>query len=290
MNLYTTITDRILKQLDAGVIPWRRTWATGLPKSLTTGKEYRGINILMLADNEYTSRYWVTFRQALSLGGHVRKGERATPVIYWKWRTPEEIARRREQVGAENPAPCVPFTSAVFNLDQVEGVARPDDDLRIAKKDRLARAEQVYEIMPLKPDVFHTRTSGPAYSPGSDQITMPHLSQFESASAYYGTLFHELVHSTGHKRRLDRFAETGGDPAERYSFEELVAEFGAAFLCAFAGIDNPASEALQASYIEGWSTVLRKDPRLILQAASAAQRAADYIRGKVATEELSAAA
>ena len=144
--------------------------------------------------------------------------------------------------------------------------------------------------LPKKPDVFHTPTSGPAYSPGGDQITMPHLSQFESASEYYGTLFHELVHSTVHKRRLDRFAETGGDPAERYSFEELVAEFGASFLCAFAGIDNPASEALQASYIEGWSTVLRKDPRLILQAASAAQRAADFIRGKVATEELSAAA
>ena len=290
MNIYSTITERILKQLDAGVVPWRRTWTTGLPKSMITGKEYRGINILMLTDTGYTSRYWVTFRQAVSLGGHVRKGERATPVIYWKWRTPEEIARRQKQAVMENAAPCVPFTSAVFNLDQVEGVDQPDDGLLGSMKERVGLADMVYEDMPQKPGIYHTCTSGPAYSPLVDQVTMPHLGQFEDAEEYYGTLFHELVHSTGHERRLGRFAETGGDPAERYSFEELVAEFGAAFLCAFAGLGNPTREELHASYIEGWSKVLRKDPRLIVQAASAAQRAADYVRGKVVTEKLAAAA
>ena len=124
-----------------------------------------------------------------------------------------------------------------------------------------------------------------------DRITLPHLSQFESADRYYAVLFHEAVHSTGHPRRLNRFTDAQRSEPEKYSFEELVAEFGAAFLCAFAGINNPAGEAMQASYIEGWATVLRKDHRLIVRAASAAQRAVDYIRGKIAAvEEPTAAA
>ena len=155
MNLYTTITDRILKQLDAGVVPWRKTWTTGLPKSMKTGKEYRGINILVLGSQEHSSRYWVTFRQALNLGGHIRKGERATPVIYWKWRTPEELAQRREQGNTAKPAPCVPFTSAVFNLDQVEGVAPPEDDLTTEKKaDRLATGIVIAEAQGRVPELL----------------------------------------------------------------------------------------------------------------------------------------
>jgi antirestriction protein ArdC len=208
MNIYQTITDRILKQLESGVVPWRKTWTTGLPKSLTTAKEYRGINIVILGMAEYTSRYWVTYRQAQHLGGQVRKGERSTPVIYWKWRTP-------------------------------------------------------------------------AYCPGLDRVLLPHLSQFEDAHAYYYALYHELVHSTGHPRRLKRFEATGTDGFSAYSFEELVAEFGAAFLAAFAGIQTPDTDAQNASYIAGWAEAIRNDNRLILLAASAAQRAADYIRGKL---------
>ena len=119
---------------------------------------------------------------------------------------------------------------------------------------------------------------------------MPHLSQFESGDHYYYVRFHETCHASGHPRRLNRFAETGGDQTEKYSFEELVAEFGAAFLCAFAGIKNPETEALQASYIEGWSQVFRKDSRILLRAASAAQHAAYYIRGRVGSEQVAAAA
>jgi antirestriction protein ArdC len=96
-----------------------------LPKSLATGREYRGMNLLLLSTTEFSSGYWLTYREALKLGGHVRKGERATPVVYWKWRTPEEIQRLIQVKGIADPAPCVPFTSAVFNLDQVEGVERP---------------------------------------------------------------------------------------------------------------------------------------------------------------------
>ena len=147
-------------------------------------------------------------------------------------------------------------------------------------------ADQLFDVMPDKPEIVHTLTAQPAYSPSLDRITLPHLSQFESADEFFSTLYHELVHATGAPRRLNRFAEAEGDRVEKYSFEELVAEFGAAFLCGFAGIENRSTEALQASYIEGWSRVFKQDSRILLRAASAAQRAADYIRGKVTVEDV----
>jgi len=291
MTIYESITNRILKQLENGVIPWRKTWSTGLPKSLTTGKEYRGVNLLVLGCAQYTSRYWITYREALRLGGYVRKGEHATPVIYWKWRTPAELERLQQKTGKDNLAPCVPFTSVVFNLEQVDGVERPNDDLPLDRSARIALADSMLEVMPDKPEIVHTVTSQPAYCPATDRITLPHLSQFESADAYYGTLYHELIHATGAPRRLNRFQDAQRDEPEKYSMEELVAEFGAAFLCGFAGLQNPAREAQEASYIEGWARVLKKDNRLIVHAASAAQRAADYIRGKTfAREEVAVAA
>lgn len=281
MNIYTTITERILTQLDAGTVPWRKTWASGLPKSLTGAREYRGLNLLVLGLADHRSRYWVTYREAQRLGGQVRRGGKATAVIYWKWHTPEELKRRREETGKDNPAPCHPFVSAVFNLDQVEGIALPDDDVPNHPNRRLEIAEQMLAVMPDKPEIVHAHVHEPAYNPQTDRITLPHLSQFESAEEYYATLFHEIVHCVGAGHRLNRFAETGGDRWERYSFEELVAEFGAAFLCGFAGIRNATTEALQASYIEGWAKALRADAQLLPRAAAAAQRAADYIRGKL---------
>ncbi len=196
---------------------------------------------------------------------------------YWKWRTPEELARRAEQTGKHDLAPCVPFVSCVFNLEQVEGLSRPADDL--PPVNRLQVAELMFDAMPDQPEIVHALNAQPAYSPRLDRISLPHLSQFESADEYFATLAHESVHATGAEKRLNRFAAVEGDRFERYSFEELVAEFGAAFLCGFAGIDNRGTQALQASYIEGWARVFRQDSRILLRAASAAQRAADYIRG-----------
>ena len=285
MNIYETVTNRILSQLAAGQIPWRKTWKAGLPKSLASKREYRGINILVLGSSEYASRYWLTFRQAQHLGGHVRKGEHGTPVVYWNWRTPEELAKRAETTGKESLAPCVPFVSLVFNLEQVAGITRPDDDVLNPANRRLEIAERMLEVMPDKPEIVHSVASSPAYCPLLDRVTLPHLSQFESADHYYSVLWHELTHATGSPRRLNRFSDAQRDQPEKYSYEELVAEFGAAFLCGFAGIENAGTEALQASYIEGWSRVFQQDPRILVRAASAAQRAADYIRGKTPAAE-----
>ncbi|MCP5528172.1 MAG: DUF1738 domain-containing protein [Verrucomicrobiales bacterium] len=286
MNPYQIVTDRILKQLDAGVVPWRKTWTSGLPKSLTTGREYRGINVLMLGTTGFRSRYWVTYRQAKTRGGHVRKGERSTPVIYWKWRTPEEIEQRRRATGKPDVAPCFPFISAVFNLDQVDGLERPEDDVPDLHHEPLEVAESVFEVMPDKPQIDHSTCHQPAYRPALDRVLLPHLSQFEDGHAYFQTLWHELAHSTGHPRRLNRFGASVTDRFEAYSFEELVAEFAAAFLAAFTGIRTADSEARNAAYIAGWAKAIRNDPRLILSAASAAQRAADYIRGKLPADGL----
>ncbi len=151
MNIIQTITDRIIARLDAGVAPWRQTWQRGLPASLATGREYRGINILMLGTTDHTSRYWLTFREALRLGGHVRKGEKATPVVFWKWRTPEEL---REAKANGRPLPrCVPFTSHVFNLDQVEGIGRPEEDVVHHPNRRLELADLLLEVIPDKPEI-----------------------------------------------------------------------------------------------------------------------------------------
>jgi antirestriction protein ArdC len=269
-----------LDQLAKGQVPWHKTWQTGLPKSLRTGREYRGLNLLVLGTTEYASRYWLTYRQAQQLGGQVRKNERGTTVVYWKWYTAAELEQRRRTSAQQNPAPCYPFTAAVFNLEQVDGIARPADDVPNSDNRRMEIAERMLEVMPDKPEIMHALTSNPAYCPSRDRIELPHLSQFTSADHYYAVLWHELVHSTGHPRRLSRFADAQRDQPEKYSFEELVAEMGAAFLCGFAGIRNPGIDALQASYIEGWSQLLRQDSRVLARAASAAQRAADYIRGK----------
>ena len=247
MNIYTETTQRILKQLDEGVIPWRKTWTTGLPASLTTGREYRGINILILSTSGHDSRYWLTYRQAQKLGGHVRKGEKGTPVVYWHWRTPEDLARLHEKTGKKDIAPCVPFLSTVFNLEQVEGVPAPDAGGPPADR-RLELADNLFATMPDRPEIAHSCLYEPGYSWREDRVTLPHLSQFENADEYYAALFHELVHSTGHERRLNRVSEREGGGHEAYSFEELVAEFGAAFLGAFAGLQNAGTEALTASY------------------------------------------
>jgi antirestriction protein ArdC len=290
MNIYELVTDRILKQLEAGQVPWRKTWNTRLPKNLISGREYRGANILMLGIGGYGSRYWLTYRQAEQLGGYVRKGEKATPVVYWKWRTDEERARLRETKSVENPAPCVPFVSFVFNFEQVEGVERPADDLPFQRNETGVAAAAAYQMMPDKPEIIHGGASEPCYVCLLDRVYLPPAEQFKSLDAYFAALFHELCHATGHPRRLNRFADGEGGRKQRYSFEELVAEFGAAFLCAFTGISNPEMDALHASYINGWAQAIRADMRLVLRAATAAQRAADYIRGNLPEPEQIAAA
>ena len=279
MNLFQNVTETILAKLSQGVIPWRKTWAAGIPCSVGTKKEYRGINIILLGLCDHTSRYWVTYREALKLEGHVKKGAKGSRVIYWHWRSEEERQRLVDSGKTKAPAPCTPFISTVFNLEQTEGIERPRDDLHCERKGKLEQAEDfLAKLPPGTAEIAHGLHFAPSYAPLADVIHLPHLSQFESAEHYYSTLFHELVHSTGHPSRLNRL-KAGPRGGEAYSFEELVAELGAAFLCALTGIDNQRTISEQAAYIHGWKEFLKTDPGCFMRAASEAQKAVDYLRG-----------
>jgi len=273
--VYEIIANAILEKLEQGSIPWHKPWngKESMPKNLITKKEYQGINAFLLGCQGYGSPYWLTFRQCRELRGIVKKGAKATPVIYWNWL---EIERDNE------PEERVPFLRyyAVFNVEQCEGI--PEDKVpQVAIDtngiDRLTVCEEIVEAMTDRPVITHNRQAA-FYSADRDTINMPLFESFETAEEYYSTLFHELVHSTGHEKRLARPGITDLSPfgTPSYSKEELIAEMGAAFLCGFAGIENVTLDN-SAAYIESWLRKLRHDKKLVIVAAAQAQKAANYI-------------
>jgi len=276
-DIYQAITDRVIDQLESGVAPWvSPISAAGLPKSLTTKKDYRGINIFLLWNAPYDSRFWVTYNQAKKLGGHVRKGQKGSPVVFWHWRTDEEIARLAQKT--PNPAPCHPFYYTVFNVKQCEGIEAPADDIKTFEHSPIEECERIIAAMPNRPEIKPSFTDRICYAPSEDAVYIHGIHRFTTVERYYASLFHELAHATGHESRLNRQASDKhrefGSPD--YSFEELVAEMTAAFLCAHCGIANQAFDQ-SASYINGWLEVFRKDTKILLEASGAAQKAADYI-------------
>lgn len=275
MQPFEIITNRILSALDAGVVPWRKPWSCGgIPRNLVTGKPYRGLNVFLTVMQDYASPYWLTFNQAQAKGGQVRKGEKGTPIIFWNWRA--------LQVEGEDGAieeKDIPFMRyyTLFNLAQIDGIESPED--RAEAFAGIVSCEAVIVDMPQAPMIESGRARA-SYNPVSDKIGMPPKGAFKSESGYYATLFHELTHSTGHASRLNRktLTETNGFGSEDYSKEELIAELGAAFLCGHAGIEQETIEN-SAAYIASWRAKLSEDKRLIISAASQAQRAADFILG-----------
>lgn len=279
MSVYEIITERIISLLESGTVPWRRPWRTQThcPKNLLSGKPYRGINVFLLHCLGYQSPYFVTYNQAKQRGGQVRKGEKGCPVVFWKtdWHPSKRVEGAPESA---NPA-TIPLLRyyTVFNVAQCDGIRTRT----VATVDRphepLAAAERVLAEMPNRPMV-ETGSRQACYVPSLDVVRMPRPESFEASTAYYATLFHELVHSTGHSTRLDRKLNTLLAPfgSADYSREELVAEMGAAFLCGESGILDTCVEQ-SAAYIQGWLRKLRDDRRLVVVAAAQAQKAADYI-------------
>jgi antirestriction protein ArdC len=279
-SVYEIITSRIVAELERGVVPWRRPWSAKLPVNLCTQKEYRGLNVLTLGSQGYASRFWLTLNQANRLGGRIRKGERSSPVIYWN------IGEEREYVTREGDTrvskPVILRYSNVFNLTQVEGIYLSESALHETRtNDPIEECERVVAEMPHRPTVESSNRAW--YAPGRDVVGMPSMGLFQSSAEYYSTLFHELTHSTGHISRVGRdgFEAIQSFGSESYSREELVAEVGAAMLCGVAGIANRTIEN-SAAYLQGWIARLKGDTRLIVGAASAAQKAADYILGGAA--------
>jgi antirestriction protein ArdC len=280
MNVYEIITDRILAALDEGTIPWRKPWKCGgAPKNLVTGNPYRGLNILLTAMQGYASPYWLTFRQATVRGGQVRKGEKGTPIIFWNWQR-----RQVEDHDGENEEKQIPYMRyyTVFNLAQIDGLQLPEEKDTFTP---MSGCDEVIAGMPQAPAIEHGWARA-SYCPATDRVKMPPRPSFTNEAGYYATLFHELTHATGHSSRLGRktLEEKIAFGSEEYSKEELIAELGASFLCGHTGISNDTLEN-SAAYIEHWRKQLSADKKLVIFAASQAQKAVDFILDRRADRE-----
>lgn len=279
MNAYEIVTDRIIELLEQGEIPWRKPWkSSGGARNLISKRPYKGINQFLLNISPYNSPYWLTYKQAQEKGGHVRKGEKATLVVFWKWIDLKDTSEP-ESDDLQSVSGKVPLLRyyRVFNLDQVEGIKPPTEEQVFNPFTPIQQAEQILEYMPLKPDIRYGGNRA-YYSPQLDYIQLPPREAFHSSEEFYNTAFHELTHATGHPDRLTRkgITEAAYFGSHQYSREELVAEFGASMLCAQAGIEQQTITN-SAAYIQGWLRVLKGDKRLAIIAAGQAQRAAGYI-------------
>jgi antirestriction protein ArdC len=275
-SIYEMVTERIIRQLESGVVPWRKPWTCRAPVNLITQQQYRGLNIFTLASQGFPSRFWLTFHQTTHLGGRIRKGEKSSPVIFWN------VADRREstaQDGAkETPRRFLLRYYSVFNLSQTEGIDLHASRIEETRANQpIETCERIVANMP-SPPVFEPSDRA-SYSPGTDVIGMPARGLFHSSEEYYATQFHELAHSTGHAKRLHRenFDNPVSFGSESYSKEELIAEMTAAMLCGVAGIDQKIL-VNSAAYLQTWINRLKSDARLLVSAASQAQRAADFIQ------------
>ena len=268
-DVYSIVTDRILSQLEEGTVPWHKPWSTGTPSKAVSKRPYSGVNLFLLPNA--ADHRWVSFKQARDLGGNVRKGEKSSMVVFWKMQETEDDDGKKKVI------PILRYYN-VFNVAQCEGLKLPA--LATTDNALIIDAESIVASMPNRPELLDGYAA--FYTPSRDTVTIPALEAFVSSERYYSTLFHELTHSTGHASRLDRHAKDGlsfNRLSHAYSKEELVAEFGAAFLCATTGIDVDATERQSAAYIASWAKVLQSDKRLIVAASSRAQKAVKYIIG-----------
>lgn len=281
------ITDRIICSLEQGVIPWQKPWSGGgsWPRNLVTKKQYRGINVLLLACQGFGSPDWLTYNQTAARGGQVKKGEKSTPIVFWQVKD-----RDHSEAGDREDKREKMFVLRYYNVFNVEQTTLevPREEPK-AKIEPIAACIAVLEDWQQKPELrldnrFENRA---AYSPTLDAIQMPVIERFHSAEQYYATLFHELVHSTGHPSRLNRPGVANFDRygSEQYSKEELVAECGAAFLCGHTGIANESVERNATAYLQNWIAALKGDSHLIVSAAAQAQRAVDMILNQSTVEE-----
>ena len=275
-SIYDQVTSSIITQLETGCAPWVRPWRTttadGIPTNLSTGNAYRGINVILLwaeaMQRGFEHDYWLTYKQAQSIGGQVIKGAKSAHIV--KYGTYE---RERENSAGETEKSTGQYLKgySVFNIAEIDGIDIPEP-IPLAEHERDTRIDSF--IASTGATMRHS--SGRAfYNISADSVSLPEMGRFGKRSEYYATALHELTHWTGHKSRMGRdIRNSFGSP--NYAREELIAEMGAAFLCASLGIDG---QLQHAEYIDSWLRVLREDNRAIFKAASAAGKAADYLHG-----------
>jgi antirestriction protein ArdC len=278
-DLYTSITNQIIAAIESGTATYSFPWhhVPGLPKNLASDRAYRGINtvLLWLIGNSkgYSTPYWATFRQWLELGHPVRKGEKSATVVFWKQLGDAGSADDAQSDGDDSPGrrPFVARAYHVFNAAQVEGFT-PPEYTPLSEAERDTRAESFFGSLRIE---VHHEGGQAFYRPATDSVHLPEFGLFKDANAYYATRGHESVHATGAKHRLDRDL-SGRFGSEAYAVEELIAELGAAFLCADLSL-SPEPRADHAGYIQSWLKVLKNDARAIFTAAGKAQQAVDWL-------------
>jgi antirestriction protein ArdC len=283
-DVYSRITNRIIADLEQGVRPWMRPWSAEHAAGKITrplrhnGIPYKGINVVMLWSASVTKGYacpiWLTFKQALELGGNVRKGEHGELVVYANSITRTETNETGEETERE-----IPFLKGytVFNAEQCENLpaqyTATAEPTALSPLQRIDVADRFFAAT--RAEIRHGGTRA-YYAEGSDHVQMPPFETFRDAESYAATLAHELTHWTKHEKRLARDMGRIRWGDEGYAKEELVAELGSAFLCADIGI-TPEVREDHAAYIASWLKALQDDKRLIFTAAARAQRAADYL-------------
>ena len=276
IDVYKIINDRIIEQLEKGTVPWRKPWASaGLPLNIISKRHYRGINMMLLAMEGYEHNLFLSFKQVKEIGGNVKRGEKGHMVVYWNQGEGKQDQSAPVEETTDSKKKAILRYYYVFNIAQCENI--PEKYLpKEREATELPTCEAIVSAMPQCPPIKHKEQTA-FYNVKDDFVNMPKKRSFKSDESYYSTLFHELVHSTGHESRLKRetitqMAEFGG---EVYSLEELIAEMGTCYLQSFAGITGQFQQS--AAYIKGWLGKLKGDKRFIFQASKAAQKATDFI-------------
>lgn len=281
--IYDMVTKTIIECLEKGVVPWKKPWhqLQSVPVNAITNRPYRGVNTFLLSIHPYTDHRWLTFKQAQELNGAIKPGEKATTVVFWK-RWKPNVPDEKQEKGVSREVPLLRYFK-VFNAEQCVGLSLAElhHSAEYKEHERIERAELLVKHMPNPPTI---REGGNTawYRPSDDHVQIPELKIFRTPDAYYATLFHELGHATGHESRLNRSGVTGTIlfGSGEYSKEELVAELTSAFCSATVSLDDRLIGD-SASYINGWLSVLKSDPKAVVIAAAQAQRAADHIRGVI---------
>lgn len=286
---YKLVTDTIIAQLEKGVVPWRCPWQRniGMPRNFQTGQEYRGVNVILLGLHRFASPYWMTWNQIKQRGGSVKKGEHGSLVVkYGKFKRKTENEEGMEKKKSRSYIKGY----KVFNAVQIDGIEFPPVTgfPKTKGKERIAAAERIVGATPFPPHIREGSHDQAYYRLATDTVDMPSKASFEKVEDFYATLFHELVHATGHPSRLNRksLLESENIGGEIYSQEELVAEIGAAFLVTEADIVRDEHEQ-SAAYLKSWLDVLKDEDhkRWIVKAANLAAKAADFILNRMARTE-----
>jgi len=292
LDVHQRVTDIVLELLQKGVAPWqspvdmRWQW----PRNFATGQLYHGINVFLLSAPRYASPWFLTFVQALQLGGNVRKGEKGSLVVKYGTYTQKDKGDQVQTDDEKSRGYLKAYT--VFNACQIEGIEFPAAEHVPCPAEPHDAAEAIVRGMPDAPVIHEGRTTGAYYTPTLDVVEMPGREHFTNSEQFYQTLFHELTHATGHSKRLARpsllenkgMNATSKTAQRTYCQEELTAEMGAAFLCAHAGMSSAQMVEDSAAYIQGWLEALQepKNKHWVVRAASQAQKAADFILGALA--------